>query len=228
METTLETALSALIATTTCASRPDSRKTCEVESTWFLENQARWRSRNLKLDEAQEGGAKLARAMEQYIKTAAQNKRNGGTFLCVVGPNGTGKTHACRAAVRVLNSWAVDLWAQNYWPGGRIPAAEFAVWSKRVAVERALFEDWTDQLHQAAWIFLDDVGSETDQFRSGEPVERLRRVLDLARTHWMVVTTNIPRDKWSTAFDQRVADRLRAARIVDLSGTPSYRKHGRV
>jgi hypothetical protein len=107
-----------------------------------------------------------------------------------------------------------------------VPSCKFATWSTVAELEKYGFDDWMDEAKESAWIVLNDVGSEVDRYKSGEPAERLRRVVDLARTKWMLISSNVPKSKWHQAFDARVADRLAGFKALDLSGVPSRRVKG--
>jgi DNA replication protein DnaC len=170
----------------------------------------------------------MALWVEAWTRAAATNRRDRGTFLVLAGPAGVGKTHCCRRVARFLRDYAIDFWMANLWPTSRVPAVQFSVFSRVAGLERREWEDWLQDATEAAWIILDDVGSETDRYRTGEPAERLRRVLDLARSRFVLISTNVPSSAWKDSFDARAADRLTAARTLDLGDVPSYRANGKV
>lgn len=162
--------------------------------------------------------------LESFLRAACRNNRDKGTGLVISGPCGTGKSHGIKRISRYLSSYSIDIYAAGKWArGGRIPEPCYAVWSKKVALDHGAFEDWFQDAQDSAWIILDDVGSEVDRFKSGEPSERLRRVLELARQRWMLISTNVPPDKWDEAFDGRCASRMRGMKLLDLNGVPDYR-----
>ena len=182
-----------------------------------------FRQKVLGLDESHAKTKKMSRWAEAFLKAAALNDRSNGHCMILAGPTGTAKTHVLRKVFRFLSSNAVSLWETKSWPMDRIPSPCFAVWSKVVALQHDTFEDWFSDAERASWILLDDIGSEVDKFKSGEPTERLRRVMELGRTRWMLISTNVLPTKWVTTFDARVASRLSAAKCLDLSGVPDYR-----
>lgn len=190
----------------------------------------KFREKVIGLDESHPSVRTLSRWAESFVRKAALNDRTkGSTFMALSGPVGTGKTHVCRNVAAFLQSQAVNLLFTPGWAHSkRVPACKFSVWSRIAESGPLSFDDWMEEASESQWIVLDDVGSETDKYKSGEPVERLRRALDLARTRWMLVSTNVPRAKWPQCFDARVADRLLAAKCLDLSGVESYRRNGRV
>lgn len=228
---TLTAALSGLTGTTaspeltTSQDEPKPKQLTAERLTSCLSERdnPRFRSRVFDLDESHPKVLTMARWSEAFLKAAARNDRGNGTALALHGPVGTGKTHVCRKVANALNSWAPLLWESGFWPGHRVPFCKFSTWSVVIEMEKYGFDDWLDEAKESSWIVLNDVGSEVDKWKSGEPVERLRRVLDLARTKWMLVSTNVPKAKWPHVFDARVADRLMAFKALDLAGVPSRR-----
>jgi len=78
-------------------------------------------------------------------------------------------------------------------------------------------------LEGACLLLLDDVGAEVDRYKSGEPTERLRALLDARAGHFTVISTNLPPAMWSIRYDARVEDRmLRNSIIVDLHNVPPW------
>ena len=93
-------------------------------------------------------------------------------------------------------------------------------------VESGRGGDMADALHwpmDADVLFLDDIGSESDKYRSGETIDALCQVLGRRENKWTIVTTNYLIEEWPTAFDARVSDRLfRNSIICDLRHSGSY------
>lgn len=72
-------------------------------------------------------------------------------------------------------------------------------------------------------VILDDIGAETDQYKSGIPNDKLCQILSRREKRFTVVTTNIAPQNWMERFDGRINDRLcRNSVILDISGVPSY------
>jgi len=163
----------------------------------------------------------LARWTEGWIKAAATNKRDGKKWLVLSGSPGTGKSHAMRAAYEFLRSHNVDLVLMGHKSGP--PSSRFAVWSKVVGLSAGPWADFEEDVLRSRFVFLDDVGSETDKFRAGEPAERLRLILDLCETKWLMVTTNFTRETFEKGFDYRVQSRFERAALLDMTGAPDYR-----
>jgi len=173
------------------------------------------------MDETTPSARKLARFVEAFVKAAARNKRDNGTWLVISGPTGVGKSHVTRKANRFLANHAVDLWAEGLWPAP--PSAIGYTWSRVVELPKDEWDDWLYDLRRAAFVTLDDIGSEVDRFRSGEPMERLRVTLEACERKWLLLTTNATPAQWSTAFDARVRSRLERAATLDLTGCADYR-----
>ena len=96
-------------------------------------------------------------------------------------------------------------------------------WSRVVQLERFQWDDIEVATQRARMVLIDDVGSETDRFRTGEPAERLRVILDLCAGKWLLITTNVPKAKFADVFDVRVQSRLERAVVLDRVGVPDYR-----
>lgn len=141
----------------------------------------------------------------------------------MAGSPGCGKTHVARSIYRFAQAWGPDLiithrlchWAALWidWPA----VAE--------AQDESMFADILYQLGGATFVAIDDVGSESDRFRSGVAAARLRRVLSRAENKWVVMTSNLGLEGLLDCYDARPADRLRAFQWLDVGEVPSYRPH---
>lgn len=180
-----------------------------------------FRAKVLRMNEASPGAFRLAKFTEAWIKAAAQNKRDRGTWMVLAGPPGVGKTHALKAARRFLENHSVDLWHECFWRNP--PSILWATWSRVVALDKDEWEDWIYDLRRANIVILDDVGSEVDKYKTGEPAERLRVALDISEHRWMLMSTNLMPDQWATAFDRRVQSRLQPAVVLDMTGFNDFR-----
>lgn len=180
-----------------------------------------YRQKILRLDESTPEALKLARYVEAFIRSAALNRRAKGTWMVITGPTGIGKTHALRHAKTFLSTHAVDFWSNNLWPS--IPSTLFGTWSRIVAFERADWDNWVYDLRSAQMVFLDDVGSETDKFKTGEPAERFRIVLEICEKRFLLVSMNVSPTLWASAWDARVNSRLQRAVCLDLTNAPDFR-----
>lgn len=177
-----------------------------------------WRQRVLQVVEdcpAMETAAKVAERFCKRFRRDIRKASDGSirTLLVFVGENGCGKTHLAKRILRYAGGVAVDAWAEGFWP--EPPRKAYADWASYVASERDGIEQ---DLAEAHLTIVDDVGAEVDRFKSGEHIEKLRRLLSAREGRWTVLTTNIRSDEWAKHWDKRVADRLtRSAKVVDLS-----------
>lgn len=193
-----------------------------MEAILTKPDDAAFRRKVLALDETHHPKvASLAKWTERWIKAAATNERGTKTrWMLFSGRSGTGKTHATKAAHKFLRGAAMALWPRWY-PGP--PAMRYVIWSKAVALERYGWEDLEDEIRACAMVFVDDVGSEIDRFRTGEPAERLRLFLDKCQGKWLLMSTNVARHDFAKTFDSRVQSRLEMAACLDLSDVPDFR-----
>lgn len=179
-----------------------------------------WRKIHIKLDESHHANtAKLALWCEMFIKRFA-HKAFRQMILC--GSMGCGKTHGAKSIVQFAEAYSVDLWYSGKWH--KPPRAVFIDWAEVCEKEKPeAFEDVLYEIKRSDLVVLDDVGAESDRFKAGVGVSRLRRALECCEHKWLVVTCNYQAVQWPDKFDMRVADRLRALKYLDLTGTPSYR-----
>lgn len=188
-----------------------------------LEPDPQWRERVLQLNLAHHPQVNtLAEWGEWFIRRAFNDHREDGTWLVLSGQPGCGKTHVARRVKRYLKDYNFDMYVRR--GGARLPNIEFFDWPRLAEIpDEGNFAEASVDLMEADIAVLDDIGSETDRFRSAASNSRLRRVLDSLEGRWLLVTTNIPQSRWNDVFGNRVADRLSAARYFNGEGIPSYR-----
>lgn len=181
-----------------------------------------WRKEVFRFDESNPKVLKATKEMEAFTKRACLNKRNFHTTLVLYGPTGTGKSSLLNASVNFFNSIAVDLWYYSIWPHGSLSAVTVDS-SYLCSITDSRFDEYLDDLAKCQLIGFDDIGAETDRYRSGIPAARLRAALERCKSKWVIISTNIPEPRWEAAFDSRVASRMRAGRIVSLDGVKDHR-----
>jgi DNA replication protein DnaC len=166
--------------------------------------------------------------VEAFTRHSLRNTARRVRWLVVGGETGSGKTHAAKRIVRRFRDCRIWAWEAGYW-GGSIPNAAFWRWQKLAELEedewKEVLEEITggNQLRGADLLVIDDLGAETDKYRSGVPVARLQTVLEVMEFRWLVVTTNVTRAQWEKRWDKRISSRLQAAAYVNLFNVPDYR-----
>ena len=147
-------------------------------------------------------------------------------MLILAGKSGCGKTLAMRKTSAYLiaaRTAAADL---AHWPSP--PSTHWENWP---ALARSVSEGGKDahmrdlmrDTMDADILFLDDVGADSDKYRSGETVDALCQLLNRREKRWTMITTNFIPSEWAKQLDARVADRFwRNSVVCDLSDSPSY------
>lgn len=136
--------------------------------------------------------------------------------LVLSGDSGTGKTMMSNRTRAWVEGHAVSMAMKGGWP--RVPSVEWVDWV-----------DWWDrkqdgrpcrdigEMMATDCLFLDDIGAESDRYKSGESTALLCQILGKRERKYNIITTNIPRDQWSDKFDKRVYDRLKRNGAVYLN-----------
>lgn len=163
----------------------------------------------------------MADAVMIWCRDVLANRRVS-TTLVLAGDTGTGKTHAMVGASEWVR--AHDITGYNIGCWQNVIDSMFADWPAVVSgLSESYDEDVLELLFQADVLFIDDVGAEIDRWKTGAPVEWLRRVLGRREGMFTMISTNIPPSEWSNRWDARVEDRfLRRSIVVDLFEVPSY------
>lgn len=144
-------------------------------------------------------------------------------FRVIVGDVGLGKTHVSRRLVGWARAVAFERWARTR-IGGELPTVAYKaarILSPKKCPEAA-FAECMDELEAASMVIVDDIGTEIDGFKTGEPAERLCHILNRLEDRYLWLTTNKSVDIWSTTWDKRVEDRLLSGDVTMVSG-PSFR-----
>lgn len=227
---TLDRAQASLMNGTDSSESPDANQTpTTCRSTNDLEPSPEWRAKHLGLDESwHEQTKKLALTAEAFVRHAIRNSPRRTRWLVIGGQTGSGKTHAAKRVVRRFKDCATWAWEQGYW-GGAWPCGVFWRWQKLADMEES---EWAGAMGDisgvenqrgADLLALDDLGAETDRYKSGTPTARLQTVLETMERRWLLVTTNVPRQQWRDRWDRRISSRLEAAAYVSLFNVPDYR-----
>ncbi len=193
-----------------------------------METSATWRASHFKWDEPTPKLRTAGESSERFLRMCLRDDRSNGLWFVLAGRPGCGKTHLAKAVHRLFNSSLIDHASRGFFPGRtNLPWAPFARWPDVCGFDEREFEGWfSDWVQPAILVVLDDIGAETDKYRSGVPNERLQRVLDACEHKWLLATTNIASADWDGRFGARNADRMMAARRVTMFEVESWRMKG--
>lgn len=173
-----------------------------------------WQQKHLRLEAHHPKIQELADAASNMAKWFANAERvTHPVNLVICGNSGTGKTHTAFSLYR---------WARNY--SGRVGAVvDCFSWPEACESIAEGFYGVVHDMIAADFLVLDDIGAETDKYKSGIMLDKLCQVLSRREQEFTVITTNIGMENWESKLDVRVTDRLiRNSVVVDLSGVPSY------
>jgi hypothetical protein len=149
-----------------------------------------------------------ANEVEAWAKRFYYNERKG-SMIILSGDSGTGKTMMSRNLRKWVDRVSPDCrFASVVW-------VDWVGWWERYQ-ENKPCQDVQDMI-EADCLFIDDVGAESDRYKSGQNTAILCQILGKREKKYTVITTNIPRSDFQTHFDTRVADRLKRNGAVYVS-----------
>lgn len=165
----------------------------------------------------------MADACERFCGRWYRN-RDCYRLLVIAGQTGQGKTHAMRGVHRFARGAAEPAAAAGFWKWP--PVVLWSDWptlARRISERDAPMWDVLYDSNEADLLFLDDIGAESDKYKTGEASDALCQLLSRRAGKWTMVSTNIDPMSWATRFDVRVADRLnRGSEIIRLTAMGSY------
>lgn len=134
------------------------------------------------------------------------------------GPFGCGKTHALGASARYVRDVRMAIWPTPWPKPLQFMSVNWAYVIREIADSDN--QEYGDDLLAADVIFIDDIGSEEDRFKSGAATRILGDFLGQMHRErkFIFITTNIAPWGWKERWDGRVEDRLLRidAAIVNL------------
>jgi chromosomal replication initiation ATPase DnaA len=142
----------------------------------------------------------------------------------IVGDVGCGKTHVSKCLKRWADAVAFAAW-ESSWRGSSLPSVLFEDWMRVASPEvcdDSQFSEWIRDVDSASMVIVDDIGTESDQYRTGIPAQRLCHLLNRCEHKWLWLNTNVSPSAWSTKWDSRVEDRLLSGLTVTVAA-PSFR-----
>jgi DNA replication protein DnaC len=140
--------------------------------------------------------------------------------MVLCGQPGTGKTRVAEKLNRWCSNAAVQL-GEPY--KGRFLCVGWVEFASVAFIPIEEFRIWLDGEHETDLLFLEDIGAEVDRFKTGEPTERLREILNEFKHRWLFITTNVMPDHWPAKWDERIADRLlRDSKVIPLWNTKRF------
>jgi DNA replication protein DnaC len=181
-----------------------------------------WIRQWLNLDIWNEDVAGLAQHVHQFC-SGWTHQRKSARVLVVSGRSGCGKTHAMSGAMAFSRRACFSLAELGLWKFP--PHIQWTNWPQkaRLIIEGFPMASVMQDSVDADVLFLDDIGAESDKYRSGETTDALCQLLSRRAIKWTMITTNYLPEEWPTRWDARVADRLlRNSVICDMRGCGSY------
>lgn len=145
--------------------------------------------------------------------------------LVLTGQSGCGKTDLAKSLFRYANAASMLSWERGHWRS--TPGCSFLLWQEvcdRLEDSKASMVDiLSDAIHETLLI-VDDIGAESDRFKSGKGTDALGYLLTRRQdAGFTMLTTNVPSSGWGARWDSRVEDRLlRDSTVIDMGECPSW------
>ena len=156
----------------------------------------------------------------RWFRNVQKNK-----WRIITGEAGTGKTSCSRALAQFCRQASLAAFENGNWGVSRQPSALMVEWLTIASPETCddkEFDRFISEAGDASMIILDDIGTETDRFKTGIPTQRLCHLLNRIEFKFVWITTNRAPSTWSSTWDNRVEDRLLSAEHVEVNA-PSWR-----
>ena len=145
------------------------------------------------------------------------------SLLVLVGGFGCGKTHIAKRIEWFCAQAAFKALASGHWGSESVPSVFYISWPEEVSAFNEKKYGIMEDAFGADLLVLDDVGAESDPFKTRVGIDRLCQILSRREKRFTVLTTNVAVSNWVERFDGRINDRLfRNSIIMDLSRVPSY------
>lgn len=127
-------------------------------------------------------------------------------MIVLTGPFGFGKTECLNAAKTYVRDVRQAIWPVP-WPRPlTLESINFGDFI-REQVKNGNREQWED-VTSADVLTIDDIGSESDEFKGGATTRILGDLLGCMEKRFVFITTNIAINGWADRWDGRVQDRL--------------------
>lgn len=162
----------------------------------------------------------------RFINRYVANDQSKGKWRVIGGPVGTGKTMLAKVVLRCALSQTLMPEIRASRKATHTPEAHMLKWVELGSDEHSE-KDFAERLENfvrgATLVVIDDIGAESDRYKSGVSRNRLLRVLEVCEKKWLFATTNLKPDEYETRYDERVGSRLRGAVSVWIDA-PDYRQ----
>lgn len=151
--------------------------------------------------------------------------RRGPRCVVLCGESGVGKTMVMRNLYAWCGAVKITAWQRGGWPGNP-PQSWMVYWPDVVASyqDQGKWDDLLPSLAEPSILFMDDVGRESDRFKSGDNKRILLSVLSHRQYKWTVVSTNKHPSKFPEDWDFATEDRIyrNGGQVVNLFGVDSF------
>lgn len=148
----------------------------------------------------------MADCVENWCGKVRRNDRTS-PLLVIAGTFGCGKSQVLRLAAAYVQAIYLDVWPE-FWKdhGINLTSIHFPrfVWE----IEKNENLEHYDDVAKADVVFIDDIGAEEDQYRSGAAARILGDLLGALEKKFALIATNIEPSGWEKRWDGRVEDRL--------------------
>lgn len=157
--------------------------------------------------------------VQNWFKNHSESEMN--KHLIVCGKTDTGKTETANRIFQFLKHARFTAMEVGGWITP--PVIEQFDFQEICVLEDEAFRQWLKDREQTTTLFLDDIGSEVDRFKTGTPTERLRQIFEMFKNRYIYATSNIMASGFEKKWDDRVASRLlRNSEVVELVNCPKW------